>query len=93
MLWTRIQTHGKEQNAKIPKFFSFQFQPSSIRRHLEFSKKKSSMKYDRLKYKLKSKNKEQKCSKLTELWIKNQFFGHAENRRHFENLRKELPKI
>jgi hypothetical protein len=31
------------------------------------------MKYVQLKYKLKSKTRTQKCSKLTGLWLKNQF--------------------
>jgi hypothetical protein len=56
-----------------------------VRRHLGSDKNLSSLKYARLKYKLKSKNRTQKC-----LWSKNQFFSHFENHRHFENLWKEL---
>jgi hypothetical protein len=30
---------------------------------------------------------------MVELWSKSQFCSHFENRRHFENLWKELPNI
>jgi hypothetical protein len=38
-------------------------------------------------------NTQYACSKLTEIWSKNQFSSRFENRRHFENFRKELPSF
>jgi predicted histidine transporter YuiF (NhaC family) len=66
MLLTKIQTYCKKHNAKILEnarimLFWILAAILNIRRHLEYYKKKSSMKY----FRLKSENRAQKYSKLT----------------------------
>jgi hypothetical protein len=77
------QDHGRSRS-EISQF-------RSTVRHLVSDKNFSPMKKRRLKYKPNTINRTQKRSKLTELWTKNQFFCHFENRSYFENQWKELP--
>jgi hypothetical protein len=82
-----LQKTGHRKYWKVPKLSSFEFRPPSWTSEAILNlTKKSSMEYVGLKYKPKSKNRTQKCSKLTEFWSKNPFFSHLENRHHFENL-------
>jgi hypothetical protein len=55
----------------------------------------SSVKYVRLKYKLKSKTERKNVpnSLSAESWSKKPIFSYFENHRHFENLLKELPNF
>jgi hypothetical protein len=56
-----------------------------IRRHLESEKQLLLYETCPTKIQAQIKNRMQKCSKLTELWSKNQFFSHFKNHCHFEN--------
>jgi hypothetical protein len=75
MFLTKIQTHCKKQNAKtlenakVKRYFEFRPPSWTSDAILNITKNLSSMKYVRLKYKLKSKNRTQKCPELTELWL------------------------